>query len=97
MIRNSLQNLTAHRAVYTDSTSADADFAAALIAITTALITVGVTCLGPINTRIMCPHRPQRTKPVNRARPPRADLRLVRLCMWAFSTIMTWLCSNSSN
>src|SRR5262245_2726313 len=34
----------------------------------------------------MRPHRPHRVRPVSSARPPRADLRAARFCMWAFST-----------
>jgi hypothetical protein len=42
------------------------------------------------------PQRPQRTKPVSNARPPRADLRSVRGSIWAFSEISFWFASYCS-
>ncbi|MCY4550195.1 MAG: hypothetical protein OXC28_17640 [Defluviicoccus sp.] len=44
----------------------------------------------------MRPQRPQRARPVNRARPPRPDLREARFFMWAFSSSVLWFSSKHS-
>lgn len=61
-----------------------------------AMVALSMARLRAMNARVVRPQRPQRTDSVSKARSPRADLRSVRRCIWAFSEISFWFCSYSS-